>query len=446
MPTVLTVKGEVMSVYTPHTKKDIEEMFGALGISNFDELYSDVPKDLKLDKLDLPKGISQADAEREIRKIAANNKIYSVILRGNGSYYHYIPAVVRKMSERSEFVTAYTPYQAELNQGILQSIFEYQTMICDLTGMEVSNASHYDGATASAEAILMCRERKKNKVIVAPFVKEDTMTVLRTYLTSMEIAIAPSKEGQVDLDGLQSMLDEQTACFYLEQPSSVGIIEQSKQIGELLNRHKIKFIMNCYPISLGLLPSPGECGADIATAEGQPLGLNMAFGGPYLGIMATKKEMQRKLPGRIVGQTEDSDGKTAYVLTLQAREQHIRREKAGSNICSNEALCALTASMYMAAMGPIGIENVAKACVNNAHYLQKQLEKAGLKRKYKAEFFNEFVTTSDCLANDILTKLDANGILGGYKLNDFDILWCATENVTKEDIDKTASIVREVLC
>lgn len=435
-----------MSRYTPHTEGDLQEMFKALNISNLDDLYDMIPDSIKLDKLDLPKGISQADAELEINKIAKKNKVYDVILKGNGSYYHYIPACVRKMADRSEFITAYTPYQAELNQGILQSIFEYQTMVCDLTGMDVSNASHYDGATASAEAILMCKDRRHNKVILAPFISEDTKTVFNTYLSSMEIIEAPSKNGKVDMDGLEALLDKDVACFYLEQPSSIGVIEQAKEIGELVHRYKVKYIINSYPISLGLLKSPGECGADIATCEGQSLGMPMAFGGPYLGIMATTKAMQRKLPGRIVGQTVDSKGNKAYVLTLQAREQHIRREKASSNICSNEALCALISSMYLATMGAEGLNKVAQICVNNAHFLLSELEKVGLKRKYEAEFFNEFVTTSKIPANKILSKLDENGILGGVKLNEFDILWCATEMVSKEDIIKTAKLVGEVIC
>jgi len=262
----------------------------------------------------------------------------------------------------------------------------------------------------------------------------------------MEIIEAPSKDGKVDLAGLSALLENDVACFYLEQPSAIGIIEQAKEIGELVHSVGAKFIIKSYPIALGLIANPRDCGADIATAEGQSLGLPMAFGGPYLGIMATTKAMQRKLPGRIVGQTVDSRGDKAYVLTLQAREQHIRREKASSNICSNEALCALITSMYLATMGPEGLNKVAKICVNNAHYLQKELEKVGLKRKYDVEFFNEFVTTSDVLANKILNKLDQNDILGGVMLNDFDILWCATEMVSKNDIEKTAKLVGEVLC
>lgn len=437
-----------MSTYTPHTECEKSAMLCALGLKDLDELYGSVPKEFLLKKLDLPEGLSQADAEFALKKLSLKNKVYPIILRGAGSYYHYIPAVVRKMSERSEFVTAYTPYQAELSQGILQSIFEYQTMICELTGMDVSNASHYDGATASAEAVLMCKEKNRNKLIIAPFIKEDTLKVFNTYFNDIEIVTAPvDKEGLIDLDGLKNILTNEVLAVYIEQPASNGIIEQADKIGELAHNAGAKFIMNCYPISLGLLKKPIECNADIAVGEGQPLGLNMAFGGPYLGFMATTKAMIRKLPGRIVGETLDSNGKKAYVLTLQAREQHIRREKASSNICSNEAHCALTAAMYLSTMGAEGLQKVAEACINNAHYLQKELAAIGLDPMYKGEFFNEFVTTSTQFkAQDILSVLDGQDILGGLPLNEYDILWCATEMVSYEDINKVVAILKEALC
>jgi glycine dehydrogenase subunit 1 len=435
-----------MSTYTPHTDCELKSMISALGMSSLDELYKAVPKEFMLKKLDLPEGISQADAELELKTLSQKNKVYPVILKGAGSYYHYIPAVVRKMAERSEFITAYTPYQAEMSQGILQAIFEYQSMICFLTGMDVCNSSHYDGATAAAEAVLMCRERNRNKLVIAPFIKEDTIKVMKTYLYDVEIITAPQKDGLVDLDGLKKILDPTVMAIYLEQPASNGIIEQAEAIGEIAHSVGAKFIMNTYAMSLGLLKKPSECGADITVAEGQPFGLNMAFGGPYLGIMATTKAMQRKLPGRIVGETLDHDGRKAYVLTLQAREQHIRREKASSNICSNEAHCALTCAMYLATMGEEGLKKVASSCVSNAHYLQTGLSNIGLNKKYSAEFFNEFVTMTKGKSKEILDALDKANILGGNFINDDEILWCATEMVSVKDMDRVIAVIKEAIC
>lgn len=436
-----------MSTYTPHTENEVKEMLNVIGISSLDELFKSIPTEYLLKNLELPSGLSQMEVEKELKKIASKNKVYPIILRGNGAYHHYIPAVVRKMTERSEFLTAYTPYQAELSQGILQSIFEYQTMICEITGMDVSNASHYDGATAAAEAIIMCKEKNRNQVIISPFIKEDTLSVLKTYLNGMEIITAPNTcEGKIDQDKMSKIMSDKVAAVYIEQPASNGVIEDARLIGEIAHSAGAKFVMSCYPLALALLKKPSECGADIAVGEGQSLGLNMAFGGPYLGIMATTKAMQRKLPGRIVGETTDSKGNKAYVLTLQAREQHIRREKATSNICSNQAHCALTAAMYLSVMGEQGLKNVANACLSNAHYLKDELIKIGFNLKYKGEFFNEFVTVSNYDSNKIISALDKNGILGGYMISSSQVLWCATETVTKEDIDKAITIIKEAVC
>ncbi|HOO22508.1 MAG TPA: aminomethyl-transferring glycine dehydrogenase subunit GcvPA [Clostridia bacterium] len=436
-----------MSVYTPHTEREAEEMLKALGLSRLDELYSSIPREFLAREPEMEKGLSQMEVEKVIKHLAAKNKVYPVILRGAGAYSHYIPAAVRKLSERSEFLTAYTPYQAEISQGILQSIFEFQSMICAITGMEASNASHYDGASAAAEAALMCREKTRNKLIVSPFIKPDTLSVMRTYLTNMEIVVAAGTiDGKTDPDALKNIIDETTAAVYIEQPAYNGVIDDATAIGEIAHTAGAKFVMGCYPIALGLLRKPAECGADIAVGEGQPLGLNMAFGGPYLGFMATTKAMMRKLPGRIVGETVDKNGQRAYVLTLQAREQHIRREKASSNICTNQAHCALRAAMYLAAMGEKGLKDVATACTSNAHYLKDRLVSFGFKPKYSGEFFNEFVTVSETQSDVILDSLDKRGILGGLKLNDKEILWCATETVNKDDIDRAAGIIGEVVC
>lgn len=436
-----------MAIYTPHTQSEVKAMLRKIGVKKVDDLFAEVPGTLKVKKLNMPKGVSEMEADKTLSDLASKNKKFHTVLRGAGSYNHYIPAVVRKMSARSEFVTAYTPYQAELSQGILQSIFEYQTLMCNLTGLDVCNASHYDGATATAEAALMTKERNKTKVMVAPFIKEQTLKVLQTYLTShgMEIVTAPSKEGRFDLEGARAMLDNSYTAVILEQPSFIGIIEDAFSIGKVAHECGAKFIMSTYPTALGILKKPVECNADIAVGEAQPLGLPLNYGGPYIGYMCSTKAMQRKMPGRIVGETVDRLGKKAYVLTLQAREQHIRREKASSNICSNQAHCALTVAMYLSTLGQKGLYGVARLSVDNAHYLCDALQKSGLKRKYSEEFFNEFVTTSNIKAALILDALAKKGVLGGLPLNDYDILWCATEVPTFSEINKVAAIVKGVV-
>lgn len=383
----------------------------------------------------------------KLQKLANKNNVYDTVFMGAGAYKHYIPAMVREMSRRNEFVTAYTPYQAEMSQGILQSIFEYQSLICRLTGMDVSNASHYDGATAAAEACLMFKDSKRHKIVISELIKPQVKRVLKTYLEQRGIEIVTIESlglACTNIDMLTKYLDEDVIAAYIEQPNFYGTIEDMQLISDAVHAVGAKLIVGVYPISLGLLKRPDEYGADVAVGEGQPLGLPLSFGGAYLGFMATKSEYARKLPGRIVGETVDNNGKKAYVLTLQAREQHIRREKASSNICSNEALCALTAGMYLSVMGKKGMQKVAKACIDNAHYFQFALAKAGIGVKYKDEFFNEFVTLSKCTAENMLNALAQNGILGGYKIGTHEILWCATELNTRDEMDRCAEICGEV--
>lgn len=436
-----------MAKYTPHTQSDVKEMLSKLGCKSITQLYESVPEKIRYPELSFDGGMSEGDAERKLNYLADKNRVYNTVFMGAGAYKHYIPAPVRNLSQRSEFVTAYTPYQAEMSQGILQSIFEYQSLICRLTGMEVSNASHYDGATAAAEALLMFKNAKKNKVLVAEHVKPQTKEVIKTYLedVGMQIETIPSQGiASANTEMLRMLLTEDVCAVYVEQPNFLGVIEDMQEISDIVHEMGAKLVVGVYPISLGLLKRPGEYGADVAVGEGQPLGMSLSFGGAYLGFMATKKEYMRKLPGRIVGETVDSDGNKAYVLTLQAREQHIRREKASSNICSNEAHCALVAGMYLSFMGKEGMREVAQTCVNNAHYFQFALAKAGVALKYKNEFFNEFVTISKCNAENILTALSQQGILGGYKIGTHEILWCATEMNSREEMDKCASICGEV--
>ncbi len=374
--------------------------------------------------------------------------MFDHVFRGAGAYRHYIPAIVKEVVSKEEFVTAYTPYQAEISQGNLQAIFEYQTMICELTGMDAANASVYDGASAAAESVFMCRERKRVRVLAADTANPDVLAAMETYChgRGAHVELVPSKDGSVDLEALKEMLDGTTACFYVQQPNYYGILEDVTAMAELVHEAGAKLIAGCNPISMAVLQTPAECGADIAVGEGQPLGLPMAFGGPYLGFMATTRDMMRKLPGRIVGETVDSDGKRGFVLTLQAREQHIRREKASSNICSNQALCALTASVYLSAMGPEGLREAALQCTSKAHYLREKLRAAGLSPVYDKPFFHEFVT--DCPADTarLSAKLEEEGYLGGLPLPGGRMLWCTTEMNTKEEMDRLADLVKEVCC
>ncbi len=435
-----------MAKYTPHTQADIKEMLAALKVKSLADLYSDLPKSILYPDIALKEGMSEADAERTLNNLANKNRVFDSVFMGAGAYKHYIPAAVRNLSARNEFVTAYTPYQAEMSQGILQSIYEYQSLICRLTGMDVSNASHYDGATAAAEACLMLADGKRHKILVSSLIKPQVKKVIATYLAGkgLELVTLEATAASFPVNELNAALSDDVLAVLVEQPNFYGTIEDMNTISHLVKSAGAKLIVSVYPISLGLLKKPCEYDADVVVGEGQSLGMPLNFGGAYLGFMATKKEYERKLPGRIVGETTDSNGKKAYVLTLQAREQHIRREKASSNICSNEAHCALTAGMYLSFMGKEGLKEVAKACVSNAHYFQFALAKAGVGVKYRDEFFNEFVTLSKCTAENMLNTLAQNGILGGYKIGTHEILWCVTELNTKDEMDRCAEICGEV--
>lgn len=437
-----------MGSYIPSTREERLDMLHSIGMHSFDELYADIPESLRLkDGLSLPVGLSEMEAARKMEEISEKNTRFSHIFRGAGSYQHYIPAIVKQVTSKEEFVTAYTPYQAEISQGLLQSIFEYQTMICELTGMDVSNASVYDGATAAAEAAAMCRDRKRGTVCVSASVDPKTLSVIRTYCfgSGAPLVILPEKDGLTDLESWNAMDTSSIACLIIQTPNYHGLIEDGAAIANAVHTSGAKLIASCNPIALGLLETPGEFGADVAVGEGQPLGLPIGFGGPYLGFMASTKDMMRKLPGRIVGQTTDVDDKRAYVLTLQAREQHIRREKASSNICSNEALCAMTAAVYLSAMGSAGLEKVAVSCMANAHYLLDELTALGFTRKYTGEFFHEFVTICPCDAAVLSEKLAAHGYLSGLVTGQSEMLWCTTEMNTKSEIDSLIVVIKEVL-
>lgn len=447
-----------MGSYIPSTYEERLAMLAEIGMKSEDDLFAALPESIKIKELNIPSGISEVEVSKKLRTLADKNVVYKSIFRGAGSYSHYIPSIVKTVTSKEEFLTAYTPYQAEISQGVLQSIFEYQTQICELTGMDVSNASVYDGAVAAAEAVFMCQDRKKKGVVVAGTADPQTIEVIKTYCESRDVEVkvvgGRSEDScgncsdifSVDAEALKGALADDTACVYIQSPNYYGVIEDMDALASAAHEKGAKVIMGANPISLGLLKTPGEYGADIAVGEGQPLGLPIGFGGPYLGYMACKQDMMRKLPGRIVGETEDHDGRRAFVLTLQAREQHIRREKASSNICSNEALCAMTASVYMAAMGPAGLKQVAEACAANAHYLAEKLaEVEGVKLVTEKTFFNEFVTRLPVEAKVLEEKLAERGILAGLPVGDHCMLWCCTELNDKEEIDALVDAVKEVV-
>ena len=436
-----------MATYVPVTREEEKSMLEACGLSSFDDLYRDVPSSVRLrTPLNLPEGMAEMGVRREMERMAGKNTIFPHVFRGAGAYRHLIPAIVDTVTGHESFRTAYTPYQAEISQGVLQSIFEFQTDICELTGMEAANASVYDGACAAAEACEMCRERKRSRILVSETVDPKVLSVIRTYAFGRDVPVEliPASDGVTDLSSLAAHLQPDVSCLVVQQPNFYGNLENLDALTEAVHAGGARMIVHCNPIALALLKTPGECGADIAVGEGQPLGLPLAWGGPYLGFMATTARLMRKLPGRIVGETTDAQGRRAFVLTLQAREQHIRREKASSNICSNEALCAMRAAAYLAAMGPEGLKQVAVQCTSKAHYLKKVLAEAGLRPCFPDKaFFHEFVT--ECPdSNALLKALRANGILGGLPLEGRRMLWCATEMNTRDEMDRVAAIVREV--
>ena len=378
-----------MGGYVPNTKEQRQDMLKAIGLSSMEDLFVDIPQEVRLKgELEIPQGKSELEVKREMEDLAGKNRVFRTIFRGAGAYRHYIPAAVTSIISKENFLTAYTPYQAEVSQGILQSIFEYQTMICDLTGMDASNASVYDGASAAAEGVAMCRERKRAKALISGATSPYVIQTIQTYChgNGMEMEVIPEKDGKTDWEKLKARLDSGTACVYIQHPNFYGNLEDAKEIGELTHEAGAKFVMGVNPISLGMLKTPAEYGADVAVGEGQPLGLPLAFGGPYIGFMACTDKMMRKLPGRIVGQTKDRNGKTGYVLTLQAREQHIRREKASSNICSNQALCALAVTVYLSSMGNEGLREAALQSASKAHYLSKELETHRISHRKSGNF------------------------------------------------------------
>ena len=446
-----------MNPYIPSTEKQKEEVLSFLSMKTIEDLFSDIPDEVKLNRdLNIPEGLSELEVEKIVKNLSLKNKSSEdlVCFLGAGIYDHYIPAVVKHLAGRPEFYTAYTPYQPELSQGTLQAVFEYQSMICNLTGMDVSNSAMYDGATATVEAAMMALEQTKRKsIIVSKTVNPETRKVLKTYMhfRGYNMIEIDEQEGLTDIEDLKKSLNKDVAAVIIQSPNFFGIIEEVEEIEKLIHQNKGLFIMNVDPISLGILKSPRELGADIAVGDGQCLGANMNFGGPGLGFLNTTKKLMRKMPGRIVGQTEDVDGKRGFVLTLQAREQHIRREKATSNICSDQTLVSIGAAIYMATLGKTGIKEVASQCINKSHYALKELVSSGkYKPLFNKPFFKEFAIVGEECGCSINKKLLERNILGGYNLEKEypqyknSILFSVTEKRSKEEIDLLVKNMEEI--
>ena len=434
--------------YVPHTSEDRSEMLKTIGVSSIDELFSDVPSQVKLDrKLNLPPAMSEFQLMKYMSDLAGKNTTTDrmVSFLGAGVYDHYVPSVVKHIISRSEFYTSYTPYQAEVSQGMLQSIFEYQTLMCELTAMDISNASLYDGATAITEAAMMAsRLTRKQEVIISQAVHPDYRRTLRTYAHNLELNVTevPFKDGSTDIKAIRDLVSDNTACVILQSPNFFGCIENMALAAEAAHEKKALFVACVDPISLGIIAPPGEYGADIAVGEAQGLGIPMGFGGPHLGFMTCRKEHMRQMPGRVAGETHDNQGRRGYLLTLQAREQHIRRDRATSNICSNQALCALAATVYLSWLGKQGIKEVAEQCVAKAHYACEKLsEIPGFERKHSAPFFKEFAVKTPVNPEKLCKGLLEASILGGLPLGRFysglsdSMLVAVTEKRTKGEID-----------
>jgi glycine dehydrogenase subunit 1 len=442
--------------YVPHSDADRRAMLAAIGVQSVDELFRDVPAHARFPELDLPSGLSEMEARWELEMLAGANFTTAdgLCFLGAGAYRHFVPAVVDTVLRRGEFYTAYTPYQPEISQGTLQAIFEYQSMVCALTGMEVSNASHYDGATATAEAVIAAinvHRLKRRKIVLSPLVHPEYRAVVRTYTQGMGLAIVGDDDPQADLPALVDQVDEETACLIVQTPNFLGQIEDLQGLADAVHELGALLVVVADPIALGLLKPPGEFGADIVVGDGQGMGAGLNFGGPHLGFFATRKKYVRRMAGRLVGQTVDAEGNRGFVLTLSTREQHIRRKKATSNICTNQGLVALAAAVYMAALGRCGMRQVAELCYHKAHYAADQIDELeGYTVLQDKPFFKEFVARCPCPVREINDYLlDEWGIIGGYDLGrDYahlqdHMLLCVTEMNPCEEIDLLVEALAE---
>jgi glycine dehydrogenase subunit 1 len=462
--------------YVPHSDADRQDMLAEVGVESVEELFVDVPESVRYPEVKLPRPLSEMEILAELRAMSERNADlnHHACFLGAGAYDHFVPSVVGHVTGRSEFYTAYTPYQAEVSQGTLQTIFEYQSMVCALTGMEAANASHYDGATSMAEAVIMALavgRWKREKVVMAPTVHPEYRATVRTYTQGMDLAIvgdeAPHGEGVpptslllepagAGLERLKALVDDNTACVIIQNPDFFGQLESPaalQSLADAVHEAKALFIVSADPISLGLFKPPGQYGADIVVGEGQPLGNHPNFGGPYLGYFACKEKYVRKMAGRLIGQTVDTKGRRGFVMTLVAREQHIRRERATSNICTNEALVALAAGVYLAALGKCGLRTVAELCYHKAHYAARQIGALeGFDVLGKRPFFKEFVVRYPMPVAELNKHLLEDWcIVGGYDLGrdypgmeNYSLL-CVTETNTQEEIDRLVQALWEIV-
>ncbi len=441
--------------FIPNTDEDRNAMLKDIGIGNVSDLFEDIPSSLLLkDRLRIPSGISEVEVRDLLKKISERNRVNFSYFLGAGAYKHFIPSVVSHIISRSEFYTSYTPYQAEISQGMLQAIYEYQTMICDLVEMDVANASMYDGASALAESCIMAANiTGRKEILVSRAVHPDYRQVVRTYCKAHGFSLQEIgfRDGVTAFGELREKISENTAAFLVQSPDFFGCIEDLRKIERVV--HSFGALLNvCVvePIALGILKSPGSFNSDIVVGEGQSFGNSVNFGGPYLGVMAAKQRYVRYLPGRIVGRTVDKDGNKGYILNLQTREQHIRRERATSNICSNEALNALAATVYLASFGKSGLKQVSELCLQKAHYLADELVKVGVELRFKVPFYNEFVVKVND-AKKVNSELLNNGIVGGLELGKYYpelencLLFCVTELNTREEMDRLVEVLKNAI-
>ncbi|HLA86236.1 MAG TPA: aminomethyl-transferring glycine dehydrogenase subunit GcvPA [Thermoguttaceae bacterium] len=442
--------------YLPNTPDERRAMLQAIGCASVDELFAMIPAELRMqDDLNLPPAMGEIELTAHMHRLAAKNLAadQNACFLGAGAYDHFIPAVIDTIASRGEFYTAYTPYQAEASQGTLQAIFEYQTLITQLTGMDVSNASLYDGGTAVVEAVLMAMgvTRRTGRVVTTAGVHPEYRQIMATYLANhgTELRVLDAPRGTTGPEAIEAAVDANTACVLVQQPNFFGCLEDVEAAAEIAHRAGAALVVSVNPISLGLLKRPGDYGADVVVAEGQPLGNTLSYGGPYLGIMACSEKFVRRMPGRLVGQTTDRRGRRCWVLTLQTREQHIRREKATSNICTNQGLMALRAAVYLATMGPAGLRGVAELCLQKAHYAARRLaDEEALDIVFDKPFFNEFVVrVGGGNVRERLKRARHEGILPGVPLECWYphladcILVAVTEKRTKEEIDRLAAVL-----
>ena len=431
--------------YFPHTEEDLQAMLDKVGVDSLDALYADIPEAIRFRKdYDLPEAVSEVEIRQTLELLGRQNKQLTCFA-GAGVYDHYTPAVIPQLLQRSEFLTSYTPYQAEISQGTLHYIFEYQSMMAELTGMDVSNASMYDGTTAAAEAMMMCvaAGKKVNRVLVSGTMNPKTIEVLKTYALhqGIELSMLEVEDGVTSRQDLEAQLAQGgVAGVMVQQPNVYGIVEDFSGFADACHEQKALFVIDSVAADLAVLKTPGEWGADIAVGDGQSLGIPMQFGGPYVGYMCCTEKLIRKMPGRIVGMTKDNRDQRAFVLTLQAREQHIRRQKATSNICSNQSLMALFVTMYMSLMGRQGLKEAAELSYAGAHYLCDELLKTGrFTLVYDKPFFNEFLVSYDGDASMLYQRFMDASILGGVIVDD-KFLFAVTEKRTKDEIDNLVKI------